>query len=159
MSEKILLTSTTKTKRNWMKRSSDGKFVRQRNVWSLENFDDGYVDNHDRFRVWLPTHPRAYADGYILRSIVAYESYHNVEVPPKMDIHHKNDNRLDDSEENLVMLLHGKHTRLTSINPNKFKIKTCKYCENEFKIEWWRLKDPSRGQYCSQTCYHSSRRK
>lgn len=38
-------------------------------------------------------------------------------------------------------------------NSEKFKInRTCKLCGTTFQIERWRLKDPTRGKYCSPTC-------
>jgi len=45
-------------------RGRDGKFERVHQRWSLDNFDDGYVDGDGRFRVYLPEHPRAAKNGY-----------------------------------------------------------------------------------------------
>jgi len=143
-------------KREALGRSPDGTFKQIRKRFSLKNFDDGCIDNHGRFRVWLPEHPRAYNEGYIMRSIVAYETYHNVKVPPDMDIHHKDKDRLNDSKENLVMMIHGEHTALHSRVPEVTRI--CKHCRKEFMIKNWRLKDSTRGQFCSQKCYHIHKR-
>jgi len=137
-----------------MQRNSDGTFKRERTEWSLSNFDDGYVDNRGRFRVWSPNHPRSYKKGYILRSIVAYEAYHGMMVLPEMDIHHMDKNRLNDSEENLIMMSHGKHTNLHNVNNEAHVRRICKTCEKVFTIERWRLKDSSRGQFCSHDCFH-----
>ena len=127
-------------------------FKRIRKLWSLDNFDDGYVDNRGRFRVWVPDHPRAYKGGYFLRSIVAYEAYHGVVVLPNSDIHHKNENRLDDSIENLELMTHGEHT--THHNTVPLAVRTCKGCGESFEIKRWRLNDPTRGTFCSQGCFH-----
>jgi len=82
-------------------RDNMGRFTRVHKSWSLERFDDGYIDADGRFRVYYPNHPRAYKGGYVLRAIVAYETYHGTSVPPDMDIHHIDGNRLKDTEENL----------------------------------------------------------
>ncbi len=138
-----------------MERNSDGTFRRTRKPFSLDNFDDGYVDSRGRFRVWLPDHPRAYEGGYILRAIVAYEAYHKIVVSADMDIHHKDGDRLNDSKENLEMMPHGKHTIHHCRVPEAHIIRVCQQCKKEFTIERWRLKDPSRGRFCSIKCYYA----
>jgi len=137
-------------------RGETGRFQRTIMPWSLENFDDGYVDNRGRFRVYVPDHPRAFTDGYIHRAVVAYETYHGISVPSTMDIHHKNRNRLDDSKENLQMLSHSEHSKKQK--RAKVVTRTCEHCKAEFDIKKWRLKDPSRGKFCSQKCYHAHKR-
>jgi len=131
-----------------------GGFKRKHQPFSLDNFDDGYVDGGGRFRVYLPNHPRASYMGYVLRSIVAYEAYHNVEVPKKMAVHHKDGDRLNDSRKNLEMMLFGKHTALHNKRQGAWVERTCKNCGEAFIIRRWRLKDSSRGTFCSQNCYH-----
>ena len=137
-----------------LKRNLNGTFKRSIKRFSLENFTEGYVDNQGGFRVWLPEHPRAYKGGYVLRSIAAYELYHGIQVPRENDIHHINGNRLNDSKENLEMMSHREHAILSASPKIRDVIKICKHCGKEFKIKRWRLKHPSRGQYCSQECYH-----
>ena len=81
--------------------------------WSLENFNDGYI-TQGRFRVYLPDHPRAVSRGYVLRSIVAYEAYHGVEVTWGLNVHHIDGNKLNDSAENLeLMPRYGKRSHNT----------------------------------------------
>lgn len=140
-------------------RNIDGTFKRIRKPFSLENFNDGYVGSDNRFRVWYPDHSRAYDEGYVLRSIVAYEFYHGITVPKDMDIHHKDRDRLNDSKENLEMMPHRKHAALhcRGKDPTAHIERICKCCGRPFKIERWRLKDKTRGRYCSQECYHKQR--
>ena len=139
-------------------RNINGTFKRIIKPFSLENFNDGWIDNKGRFRVYLPNHPRAYPSGYVLRSIIAYELYHGVEVPPNMDIHHIDKNRLNDSKENLEMMRHREHSILSNLYKKNEVIRICKHCGKEFKIKKWRLKNPRRGQFCSLKCYHSQKR-
>lgn len=136
-------------------RNPNGTYKRIRVVWSLDNFNDGYVDNKGRFRVWMPNHPRAYKEGYILRSIVAYEAYFGDSVPENMDVHHIDGDKLNDSKENLMLLLHNKHSTLSNIDKTSNIERTCLCCGKIFLIKRWRLKDLNRGKYCSQRCYRS----
>ena len=132
----------------------NGDFARVRHQWSLDNFDDGHVDNHGRFRVYMPNHPRAYHEGYMLRAIVAYEAYTGETVEACFDIHHKNRNRLDDSRENLEKKLHGKHSSDHHMAKTVWLERECVECEAKFKIKAYRLNDPTHlGKYCSAYCY------
>lgn len=135
------------------------RYQRVHNVWSLENFNDGYINKSGRFRVYFPEHPRADKMGYIFRSIVTYETHHGVSVPIEMVIHHINENRLDDSKENLLMLTRGSHSSLHNqkrIEAAKIR-RVCKQCKQEFTIKRSELKGPSRtGSFCSKECYFKS---
>ena len=79
--------------------------------WSLENFNDGYVNADGRFRVWLPNHPRVDLHGYVYRTIVAYEAYHGVVIPLNKMIHHLDGNKLNDSKENLRLATRQEHSK------------------------------------------------
>lgn len=143
-----------------VKRNAKGQFKRIRKTFLLDNFDDGYIDADGRFRVYYPNHPRAYDEGYILRSIIAYELYHNIKVPKTMAIHHIDGNRLNDSKENLLMMLFSQHSTFHNAKNRKKSLmeRVCNHCKKKFYINRWRLKEKSRGKYCSQKCYHSHKR-
>ena len=162
---KILITGelNTSNEHSYIMRQQgeDGKFQRTRTPWSLDNFEDGYIDNKGRFRVWLSEHPRAYPSGYILRSIVAYEAYNGVTVPKGMNIHHIDENRTNDSKENLVMMTHAQHTRMTTNQkrPMETKERVCEYCKNVFIFQLSRLNDSThKGRFCSQECWDGFRK-
>ena len=147
------------------KRTAWNKGIIKNHPFSLDNFDDGYVDNKGRFRVRMPNHPRAYSGGYILRSIVAYEAYHNVMVPKGMNIHHIDENRTNDSKENLVLMTHKQHSLMTikQKRPKKVENRICENCGVTFVISLSRLNDTSggsiqRGRFCSQACYNKQKR-
>jgi len=155
--------SATTVKNKMMKANiqirHDTQFKQKRREFSLDNFNDGYIDNHGRFRVWKPEHERAYNEGYILRAIVAYEEYNNEIVTKDYDIHHIDGNKLNDKKENLMKIKHGKHTTLHSYKKETHIKRICKTCGNEFEIEKWRLNDNTkRGKYCSTTCLHNRRK-
>lgn len=129
-----------------------GKFERLHKPWSLENFDDGYIDDRGRMRVCIPGHARGYGRDYVLRAIVAYEAYHNTIVPKGYVVHHKNENKLDDSKENLEAMTIAAHTRHHC--SKKPLVKTCFKCKSDFEIPQWRV-NMGRGKYCSSQCYES----
>jgi len=52
------------------------------------------------------------------------------------------------------MMLHKEHSILSNSTRINDVIRICIHCGAEFKIKGWRLKDPQRGKYCSQKCYH-----
>jgi len=80
--------------------------------FSLDNFNDGYVFD-GRLIVSLPGHHRANKNGYVFRSIVAYEIYYPDKLITKeFEIHHKNENKFDDSKENLMCLTKAEHRTL-----------------------------------------------
>ena len=144
--------------RNFKRSPTTGQFVRQHYQWALDNFDDGYIDNHGRFRGYSPTHPRADSMGYVMRAVIAYEAYHDVSVKKGYDIHHVDNNRLNDSRANLTVMTHAEHTRLTvaETRPGKQIACQCRNCGTMFILPQWRLKESGRGSYCSQACYKAA---
>lgn len=141
---------------NMFERNNDGTYKRIIKPFSLENFNDGHLASKGRFFVYMPNHPRANNEGYLLRSIAAYELHHNVSVPITMSIHHIDGDRLNDSKENLVMMLFGQHISFHMEPLKKASLipRECKQCGKIFNIHRWRLKDSKRGQFCSQKCFH-----
>jgi hypothetical protein len=71
------------------------------------------------------------------------------------DIHHINKIRTDDSFLNLEKKNHKEHTH--HHNPKGIYLieKICENCHSSFLIDKYRLKDPTRGKFCSQRCYHA----
>ncbi len=131
-------------------RKLNGTFQRLLKPFSLDNFNDGWVDSDGRFRVYFPNHYRADKNGHILRAIVAYEAYHRIIIPIGKDVHHKDGDRLNDSKENLELLIHDEHSHIS--NPILNIVRTCKNCGKKFNIKPWRLRQPQRGNFCSRKC-------
>lgn len=143
-------------------RDEYGKFTRVYKLWSLDNFDDGYVDGSGRFRVYSPYHHRADKKyGMVLRSIIAYETYNDDIVTKEYAIHHKSGNRLDDSVGNLTKLKFGEHSSLHNSSRIHNVERICVRCSKKFMIKRHRLnaKDWKRGSYCSTECYFNRGRK
>jgi HNH endonuclease len=125
-------------------RSALGRFIRSRQPWTPDNWDDGYFDNRGRFRVYRPDFPRAYALGYALRTHVVWWLAHGEPHPEGTDLHHINENRGDDRLENLRVLSHGEHTRLHKPK----RMKRCLECGREF----YKKKKPQ-AKFCTYLCY------
>lgn len=136
----------------WRQQNAKGQFARKHQVWSLGNFEDGYADAQGRFRVYLPDHPRSCKTlGYIFRSIAAYEAYHGISVPPEMDVHHKDHDRLNDSIENLEMIDHLVHARAHAEARKVSTVCVCERCSNSFVMPQWKV-NAGKGRFCNWSC-------
>jgi hypothetical protein len=146
-----------RNKVKWQKNRKSDKLgrIRVHHPWSLKNFDEGYV-NQGRFVVYFPNHPRADDREYILRSIVAYEAYHGVMVPPGMIVHHEDGDTLNDSKENLKMMTKGEHQEHHLGVPEVERV--CETCGKGFTTPKYRMTatDCNRGRFCSRACIRTS---
>ena len=146
-------------------KDSKGKFISKYEKWSLDNFEEGYIDSSGRFIVVKPGHPRADSAGQIKRSIVAYEAYYNESVPIGYVVHHKDLNGLNDSKDNLIRMKNGEHTRFHWLGKSRKGqndyLKTgknlrCPTCGNSFYRAKWELKLVN---YCSKPCWYHRNKK
>lgn len=53
--------------------------------------------------VYLPSHPRAHGDGYVYEHILIVEQKLNRPLRPKEVVHHKDENKENNSPENLIV--------------------------------------------------------
>jgi hypothetical protein len=135
-----------------------GRFVRIHHEWSLDNFNDGYINDEGRFKVYLPNHHRAQQGGYVLRSIVAYEAYTGDIVTKDFVIHHINGNKCDDSDGNLFKMLIGEH-QIMHHSLHNGKDCVCEICGKEFYVKRYKITYGSKkghniGRFCSNGCYN-----
>lgn len=132
-----------------IKSTTNGQFVRSRtDVWTPKKWNDGYVDNRGRFRVYRPDYPRAYAMGYALRAHVVWWLHHGKVHPRGTNLHHKDENKLNDTLTNLQLIGHAEHTRHHQFE--SFKVK-CERCGKEFWTQKGRIGN-GRGKFCSRFC-------
>jgi len=135
--------------RNLAKDKKTGRFARSITKWSIEKFNEGYLRKDGRFFVYYPEHHRATAQGYVLRSIIAYEYYHNDIVTKEFCIHHIDHNKSNDTKENLVKLPFREHSILHATRP---KVKCiCIICDKIFYLPQWRIAE-GKGNFCSRKC-------
>lgn len=143
-----------------MNRDSSGQFKRLREKpWDGTDWNDGYVDNKGRFRVYRPDYPRAYPEGYALRYHVVWWLTTGKVHPKGTNLHHINEIKSDDRFENLQLMGHGEHTIHHCKKPGVELI--CKFCNEVFRIPAWRIAQRKREEgyepaFCSQSCYHKA---
>jgi len=135
-----------------------GRFKRSHLPWTPERWNDGYIDNRGRFRVYRPDYPNAYELGYALRAHVVWWLMTGEVCKgrrTKYELHHRDGNRLNDSFENLTRILRHDHQVAHS---GAYVLRTCKYCRQSFAIVRWRLKVKSdnRGSFCSPKCFYAA---
>jgi|SRR3990167_780394 len=133
---------------------ADGTFARTMPVWTPELWDSGTVNRRGYFIVYRPDYPRARMGGYAPRYHVVWWLATGF-VPPEC-IHHKDENKVNDRFDNLEAKSHADHTRDHFRLPPILRV--CGGCGGQFEFAR-RDKDPARGKYCSQACYHAAPRK
>lgn len=98
---------------------------------------DGYV------YLKMPDHPRATTNGYVREHIVIVEAAMGKPLPLSADVHHFDENRANNANENLVacdgrsyhMLLHRRRAAFLACgNPSAFKCSMCKNYERQDDI-------------------------
>lgn len=136
----------------------NGQFKRiRREPWTPARWNDGYIDNNGRFRVYRPDYPRAYAMGYALRYHVVWWLHHGEPHPEGTNLHHINEDKLDDKLENLECLDHAEHV---SLHRRIEKLTCCcNNCDNTLQETPNRVYNYGRGKFCSQNCLHAYRAK
>lgn len=87
------------------------KAARQREAHHAWN-DGRYVDASGYVRLNMPDHPLAYESGYVLEHhLVAYELLGRRLLPNEV-VHHKDENRENNSPENLAVMTRSAHISL-----------------------------------------------
>lgn len=135
-------------------RDEAGRFVRTVHLWTPARWNEGHVDARGYFRVFRPDYPRAWKDGYAKRYAVVWW-LKTGEVPAQdEDIHHENENTLDDRFENLKILDHAEHSRRhRTKNPPRVCLN--RRCGRAFVVP--RNKSWERRKFCSFACYNEAR--
>lgn len=126
-----------------------GRFVKTSQPWSFENWDEGRINNRGRFIVYLPDYPRSYPGGRCLRTHAVWWLTTGQVVPEGWDLHHKDENKLNDKFENLELVVHGEHSRRhQKARRKQFPTpQTCETCSKQF------LAYPAKQRrYCSLSC-------
>lgn len=141
-------------------RDINGRFQRQRaHPWTPDRWDDGYEDADGRFRVYRPDYPRAYAEGYALRAHVVWWIEVGTVHPDGLDLHHKNEIKLDDRFDNLELMTHGEHSRRHKVSLSPFDCCGCGsiFFKNAADVAKRRA-EGNEPKYCSLPCYHRAAR-
>lgn len=131
-----------------------GKFESISRPWTPETWDEGWLDSRGRFRVYRPDCPRAYASGHCLRAHVVWWLAHGLGHPDGTELHHKNENRLDDRLDNLEPLTNSEHRlRHTRANGERLTL-SCAACGSQFERRRSRIRYDR--PFCSFWCYRAA---
>lgn len=138
--------------------SATGKFVRKHQFWTPARWNDGYIDNRGRFRVYRPDYPNAYPEGYALRAHIVWWLATGEICKGRQtrhELHHRDGNRLNDEIENLTRIHRSDHQIAHKCSA---VLRRCRHCGNHFSIPRWRLKHRKehRGKFCSPKCYYAA---
>jgi predicted Zn-ribbon and HTH transcriptional regulator len=139
----------------------DRKTIEKAKGVGIENIAGGSINKtHKHVLIFIKgVFPGAHRSGYAMRSrVVWWLNTGEVVVGDKIDIHHDDEDKTNDRFSNLKRLEHLAHAHHHHPKGLHLVQKNCIKCGIAFKIDRWRLKDPSRGRFCSQGCYHAQTR-
>ena len=123
----------------------------------IENI--GSLRPDGRVIIFMRSFPGSHKSGYVLRSRLVWWIHHGQVISgDAIHIHHINGDESDDRIENLKKMTRSEHLHHHNAPLRKDVIRWCKWCNKKFSIKAWRLKDKTRGQYCSQECWHQKPR-
>lgn len=86
-----------------------------------------YLDKKGYVRVYKPEHPKAYSNGTMAKHRLVWEEHYKVCLLDWIDIHHKNGIKNDNRIENLEVLDHKEHSRLSGYRD--FSNRKCIECK------------------------------
>lgn len=139
-------------------------------IWDGSNWDDGNIwlphrGDCARMLVYRPDYSNAGRTGYVRRAWVVWWLATGHAPRKGYDIHHRNENSLDDHFINLEEKEHGKHStdHHLSGSPQTF---TCLTCKQPFVLLPGHIRKRSNdvrthgkwGKYCSAKCYHATKK-
>lgn len=108
-----------------------------------------YVSNHGYMLIYKPKHHRANSRGYVLEHVLVAELKYGREISNTEDVHHVDENKLNNHPDNLIVLSPSEHMRLHRLNGKEIE---CKKCEKLFYKNQYEIDKYTR-HYCSKECY------
>lgn len=63
----------------------------------------GMIIDQRRIKIWNPAHSRADSKGYVYRHLLVAERSYGKPIPKYFEVHHLDNNKLNDSPDNLVV--------------------------------------------------------
>jgi hypothetical protein len=121
--------------------------------WDEADWDHGSI-RKEHFIVHRPDYPGCYKNGQAKRAHVVYWLKTGMAPAKGEDIHHVNENPLDDRFENLKLIPHGEHSKLHMTKPMQPLV--CTHCGKEYFLPAWRVRQKEKigtlEYFCSMPC-------
>lgn len=76
----------------------------------MPNYKGGFIHDGRYWKVSDQEHP--FGNGYVYLHRLVYEQYHDCILLPYADIHHKDNNRLNNNIENLIPCYRSQHNAM-----------------------------------------------
>lgn len=135
-------------------RKTTNKMPAAKPVWDESRWDDSTIKRNHSGRPYLfvkrPDYPHCNIRGFAKRSHVVWWLATGQAVPEGYDVHHDNDDSLDDYFSNLRLMPHGEHSVHTKTKPRVKRV--CETCGTEFEaLE--RSVRLGNAKYCSHPCF------
>lgn len=111
------------------------------------------VSKGDYLYAYVPNHPNATKKGYVLEHRVVMENHIGRLLTDDEIIHHKDENKKNNSIDNLELLTRSKHTALHSKEPEVVEL-ICSYCNSSF-LRRANQRPSAKGytqSFCSRSC-------
>jgi hypothetical protein len=103
---------------------------------------------------YVPSHPNATKNGYVLEHRVIMENSINRLLTNKEIVHHKDGNKKNNLLSNLELMTRAEHTSHHNPKLHRKALLTCANCETLFQRDW-RNRPEAKGQtnaFCSRSC-------
>ena len=127
------------------------------------NWKGGRRKSGAYIQILRPEHPYARKDGYVMEHRLVMEKYLGRYLDPREDVHHKNGKRHDNRIENLQLLPHNDHMRITNlIDMTDRKCSVCGTSKTHIqktnnRPHWWHSKIDA--SFLCRKCYHQETRR
>lgn len=94
-------------------------------------------------------HHRTRKNGYVFEHILVAENKLGRKICVNEHVHHKDGNKQNNNPDNLEVLSHGEHTKITMFNRRTGKYLNCKHCGIVYYRKPYQAK---KSNYCSLSC-------
>jgi len=106
--------------------------------------------------IYCPDHPFAWSTGYVYVHRIIAEIKIGRILQPEEKVHHINENKKDNSPENIKILTQSEHSKLHKTTGIIYVTFNCTFCNKTFSRKKYQVHKGK--QYCSKKCYHASKK-